>query len=136
MNDKVFHDTNILVYLYSVDDDEKRRVALSILDKHICFTSIQVLNEASNVWFKRLGWTGEQIYPYLDNIEHVCDAIVNVNRDTINLALILKDRYRYSYFDCLVLASALESECSIIYTEDLSNGQVINDRLVIVNPFS
>ena len=39
------------------------------------------------------------------------------------------------YWDCLILASALEHNCGILYTEDLQNGQIIEKSLKIVNPF-
>jgi predicted nucleic acid-binding protein len=45
---------------------------------------------------------------------------------TIELALELQERYGFSYYDCLIIASALEAECEAIYTEDLGNGQKIN----------
>jgi len=51
-------------------------------------------------------------------------------------ALSLKDRYGYSYYDCLMLASALEGNCRVIYTEDMSDGQMIDGALEIINPFN
>jgi len=107
MNDRAFLDTNILIYFYSESETEKRQIAYQILNNHYCVTSIQALNEASNVWFKRYGWNGTRIKKHLDNIELVCDEIIQIQRETINMALSLKDRYGYSYYDCLILASAL-----------------------------
>lgn len=43
--------------------------------------------------------------------------------------------YVFSYWDSLVISSALESGCSILYSEDMQNGQVINKKLTIKNPF-
>jgi len=51
------------------------------------------------------------------------------------MALALKDRYGYSYFDSLMLASALNGNCHIIYKEDMRDSQIIGDTLKIVNPF-
>jgi predicted nucleic acid-binding protein len=45
------------------------------------------------------------------------------------------NRYHFSYWDSLIVASALESGCSILYSEDLQDGQVIENSLKIVNPF-
>ena len=72
----------------------------------------------------------------LDNIEMVCDEILMIGRGTISTALSLKDQYGYSYYDCLMLASALESNCDVIITEDMNSGQVINGQLKIENPFT
>jgi predicted nucleic acid-binding protein len=71
----------------------------------------------------------------LDGIEAVCDEIMIIQRKTINKALNLKDNYGYSYYDCLMLAAALEGNCDTIFTEDMSDGQIIEDQLKIVNPF-
>jgi len=107
-----------------------------ILDSQNCVTSLQAFNEAGNVWFKRYGWDGTKIHKHLDNVDLVCDEVVAIGRSTINLALSLKDRYGYSYYDCLMLAAALESGCNIIMTEDMADGQVINGQLTIKNPFA
>ena len=135
MNDKVFLDTNILIYLYSESESGKRNAACQSLNIYDCITSIQALNEASNVWGRKYGWSGEKIKNHLDNIETVCDEIVLIQKNTIKKALELKDDYGYSYYDCLMLASALEYKCGIILTEDMSNGQIIDGELKIINPF-
>jgi len=135
MSDKAFLDTNILVYLYSENEPEKRNAACQALNNYDCVTSIQALNEASNVWVRKFGWSGEKIKAHLDNIETVCDEIMLIQKKTIIKAVDLKDQYGYSYYDCLMLASALEYKCNVILTEDMSNGQIIDDEMKIINPF-
>ncbi|MDR2600813.1 MAG: PIN domain-containing protein [Oscillospiraceae bacterium] len=135
MNDKAFLDTNVLVYLYSEDDEQKRNAACEALNNHDCVTSTQVMNELSNVWFRKFNLSAAKIKEHLDNIESVCNETHIINRATINYALSLKERYEYSYFDSLMLASALESNCQLIFTEDMSNGQIIDNALKIINPF-
>jgi len=66
----------------------------------------------------------------------VCDEIVMIGRGTITTALSLKDQYGYSYYDSLMLASALESNCDSIMTEDMNSGQIISSHLKIENPFT
>ena len=51
----------------------------------------------------------EKIKAHLDNIDLVCGEVLSIHRNTINKALALKDRYGYSYYDCLMLASALDA---------------------------
>ena len=53
MSVKAFLDTNILIYLYSENEADKRNVACHVLNNHSCVTNIQAMNEASNVWFKK-----------------------------------------------------------------------------------
>ncbi|MDP3217965.1 MAG: hypothetical protein Q8S73_27920, partial [Deltaproteobacteria bacterium] len=54
---------------------------------------------------------------------------------TLAAAFEIRERYRFSWWDSLIVASALETECEQLYTEDLQHGQIIEDRLRIVNPF-
>ena len=134
MSGKAFLDTNILIYLYSDSENEKMDAAYRAVDTHDCVTSTQALNEACNVWLKKFGWNGSIIKEHLDNIELVCDEVAYVQKNTIFNALTIQERYGYTYYDCLMLSSALEYNCDIILTEDMADGQVINDRLTIVNP--
>lgn len=135
MNGKAFLDTNILIYVYSAKEVIKRDAVCQLLNQYDCITSIQIFNEASNVWFKKFGWNSERIKEHLDNIELICEEVLPVGRNTVNSALDLKEKYRFSYYDCLMLASALEGECSVIFTEDMNDGQYITKNLRIVNPF-
>ena len=135
MRVKVFLDTNVLIYFYSNDDEHKRAAAHNVLNNNDCVTSIQAMNELSNVWFRKFNWNSVKIKEHLDNIETVCDEVLPIHREIINDALVLKESYGYSYYDCVMLASALNGNCQIIYTEDMSNGQTIYDTLKIANPF-
>ncbi|MCL2693585.1 MAG: PIN domain-containing protein [Oscillospiraceae bacterium] len=136
MNGKAFLDTNILVYFYSESEKDKQNTALSVLNRHECVTNIHAVCEASNVFMKKFKWNPTKVKKHLDNIELVCDEILPVQRNTINKAIDIKDRYGFSFYDCLMLASALESDCQMIFTEDMSDGQIINDTLKIINPFA
>jgi len=42
-------------------------------------------------------------------------------------------RYGFSYYDSLIIASALECECSVLFSEDMQHGQIIESTLKIVN---
>ncbi|MEI6154767.1 MAG: DNA-binding protein, partial [Deltaproteobacteria bacterium] len=44
-------------------------------------------------------------------------------------------KYQYSYYDSLIISSALEKKCQILYSEDMQDGQTIEKTLKIVNPF-
>ena len=68
------------------------------------------------------------------NISKLC-FVQLVTKDTIFAALDLNKRYGYSYYDCLMLASGLENNCEIIFSEDMGDGQVIESKLKIINPY-
>jgi predicted nucleic acid-binding protein len=135
MRDRVFLDTNILVYLYSIDEDDKRDISCKFVNNADCVTSIQTMNEASNVWFRKHSLGKIEIAKYLDEIESVCDEVMLIRRKTLNLAMDIKERYGYSFYDCLMLASSTEANCTMILTEDMQDGQIIDGKLKITNPF-
>ena len=53
----------------------------------------------------------------------------------ILLASNLRDRYKFAYWDSLIVAAALDTGPDSLYTEDMQHGQVIEGRLTLVNPF-
>ena len=134
MSDKVFLDSNILLYVYSDSEPLKRNICKSVISENNCCTSTQALNELSNVCTKKWNISRNSIEDAIDEICSVCE-IIQINEGTIKKGLYLHEKYRYAYYDCLMLASALESECKEIFTEDMQNGQVIENVLTILNIF-
>ncbi len=134
MKDKVFFDTNMFIYLYSADEDAKRTVAEDLINRVTPVASIQVLNEISNILSKKFQKDFDEIKGVVDEITECC-MIEIVDEQTVRLALSIAKRYKYAYYDCLIIASALESHCDILCTEDMQNGQLIENKIKIVNPF-
>jgi predicted nucleic acid-binding protein len=134
MPDKVFIDTNVLIYGYSEDEPDKRQRAIDCVRSGEAWISTQVLNETINVLKRKFSLSYSQIR---DAVQELSEGfpIVLVSVNTIEIALNLAERYQYSYFDSLILASALEAGCQILYSEDLQDGQRIENQLMIVNPF-
>ena len=134
MPDKVFIDTNVLIYGYSEDEPDKRQRAIDCVRSGEAWISTQVLNETINVLKRKFSLSYSQIR---DAVQELSEGfpIVLVSVNTIEMALNLAERYQYSYFDSLILASALEAGCQILYSEDLQHGQRIENQLMIVNPF-
>lgn len=61
--------------------------------------------------------------------------VVPIKQTTVISAIDLHVQYKYSYWDSLIVATALESACKTLFSEDLQSSQVIEKRLKIVNPF-
>lgn len=134
MLDNVFIDTNILIYGYSQDEPDKQQKAINCIQSDNIWISIQVINETINVLKRKFSLEYSEINTVIQEIKEKFNiAIVSVN--TIETALNIGERYQYSYFDSLIIASALEFNCEIIYTEDLQDGQKIENKLTIINPF-
>lgn len=131
MSDK-FADSNILLYLFS-NDLSKKETALRIFNEGPVITS-QVIGENMNVCLRDFKFTADKALTHAQELQQNCDVRL-VNAVAIESALRLFKRYKYSFWDSLIVASALEANCSILYTEDLQHNQIIENKLTIVNPF-
>jgi len=134
MNDKVFLDTNVFIYLYSEDEPEKQSIALGIFGSAQCVTSTQVLNEFCSVCLRKLGMPSSEVLLSIKEIVENCE-ISYIDTATIQNALLLHNKYGYAYYDCLIMASAIHSDCKHLYSEDLQHNQLIEQKVRITNPF-
>ena len=139
MPDKFFFDTNLWVYLkaqnQSPDDLRKQQVVQTlILNLHEIAVSVQVLNEVANVLMKKFSFTEANTGNFLDEICKEFE-VVPLTSDITQKALKLKSAYSLSWFDSLIVAAALLTNCNFLYSEDMQNGLLIEKKLKVVNPF-
>lgn len=128
-----FLDTNIVIYSLSADLD-KQDIALSLLAGKP-MVSVQVLSETANIMRKKLGYKLPDVRAVIDRIAGECSMVQSLTTSTLQGGLHISERYGFSHYDSLIIASALEAGCSELYSEDMQHGQVISDRLKIINPF-
>jgi predicted nucleic acid-binding protein len=136
MKGKFFLDTNIVVY--SFNDSPKKDKALELIKsahvKNGCI-SYQVIQEFMNVALKKfekpLHYNDLQLY-LKKVLFPVCEVFPSER--LYSEALDISEGWKYSFYDSLIIASALESQCDVLYSEDLQNNQKIRN-LTIVNPF-
>ena len=129
----VFFDTNVLIYsIVQGDPRSERADALLAAGGMI---SVQGLNEFVSVARRKIGMPWNEVAEALDAILVLCPAPVPITFATHQSALELAERYGFGIYDGLVLAAALQSRCRILYSEDLQDGQLIEERLTIRNPF-
>lgn len=133
MHARPFLDTNILVY--SVAENEPRSEVAEALLAAGGMVSVQVLNEFVVTARRKLAMSWDEISEAASAIRTLCPTPVAVTVDTHDDARGLAQRYGFHFYDALVVASALAANCETLYTEDLQDGQVIDDRLTIRNPF-
>lgn len=134
MPDRVFIDTNILVYFISDEKKKKPRAKEIIFSSDKVFISSQVISEFISVCFTKKLLKTDEIMSVVDQFVEAL-RFVTVDEITIKRALQIKKKSQLSFWDCLVIASALENDCAILYTEDMQEGQIIEKALTIVNPF-
>ena len=130
--DKPFFDTNILLYLLS-KDKRKADCAEAIIAMG-GMISVQVLNEFASVAFRKLGMAYHEIREILNSIRAICQ-VQPVTIETHDLGLNIVERFGFSLYDSMIVSAALQSGCSILYSEDMQHGQEINAQLIITNPF-
>ncbi|GHV23965.1 ribonuclease VapC [Planctomycetales bacterium] len=136
----MFIDTNILVYAHIEDEPVKSAKAKMLIREQLAndeiVVSVQVLNEFyANLAKPRFNTPHAIIVDYLSGIVRSF-TVSPLNLSTVSAALRLKERYGYSWWDSLILAAALESDCEKCYSEDMQDGQLIENRLTVVNPLA
>ncbi len=134
MKDNCFIDTNIVVYCYTNDEPKKREKAISVCAEVNTYLSTQVLTELSNTLKKKFKVDWKDVELVISEISSGFQIFVN-QPNTIEKACQIADKYNYSFYDSLIIAAALASNCSILYSEDMQNGQIVENILTIVNPF-
>ena len=129
---KIFLDTNIILYAFT--DDPRSMVAETLLSRGADL-SVQVLNEFTNVARRKLAFDWKQVEQALQAIRLLARTIHPVDLDTHSGALDLAQRYKLSFYDALILSSALKARCDVLHSEDMQDGLLVEGRLRIENPF-
>ncbi|MFZ1678590.1 MAG: PIN domain-containing protein [Saprospiraceae bacterium] len=136
MRDKVFFDTNILIYMQSGMNPAKMKTSRQLFEKsssdHLIVLSTQVLQEFFVAMTRKLNHdpiTIKNLLNLFDDFE-----IVTINTSIIFEAIDTSVLNQLSFWDSLIICSAVSSHCKVIYTEDMNHGQVIRG-VEIVNPF-
>ena len=133
MSDKAFFDTNVFVYAI-IQDDPRSDHAEELIAQGGTI-SVQVLSEFAAVARRKTKMPWVEIRRALDGIKVLCPDPLPITLDTHREALAIAERYGYRIYDALIVASALEAKCTILYSEDMQDGQVIEKRLTTRNPF-
>jgi len=128
-----FLDTNVLLYLLSGETDKADRAEELIAGGGVI--SVQVLNEFASVASRKLGLSWSEIRDVLESVRAVSRTEV-LAVETHDRGLALAERYGFSVYDSMIVASALLAGCKTLYSEDLQDGQRLEDQLVVRNPFN
>ncbi len=127
-----FFDTNVLIYLASGDPARADR-AEKLLTKGGA-TSVQVLNEVANVARRKMQMSWPEARSFLSILRRLL-SVHSVTTEIHENGLAFAERYNLSVYDAMIAASALAADCDTLWSEDMQDGMVINDRLRIINPF-
>ncbi|MCX7094294.1 MAG: PIN domain-containing protein [Methylobacter sp.] len=130
--DRPFFDTNVLLYLLSEDNLKADRAEAIIASGGII--SVQVLNEFASVASRKLRMSYVEIRDVLATIRAVCQTQA-LTVDTHDRGLDIAERFGFSLYDSMIVSSALQCGCSVLYSEDMQHNQKIDAQLLVINPF-
>ena len=127
-----FLDSNVLVYAFTTD--ARAQKAEDLLARG-CTISVQGLNEFANVARRKLRMDWQEVDAALASIKILCHAVRPLDLATHESAMRLSQRFGFSIYDALIVAAALQADCSVLWSEDMQDGLVVEGRLRIANPF-
>ncbi len=136
-----FIDTNIWLYRFFDDQrieakerDRKRNIAISITDPSNLMISTQVINEISVNLIKKAKLNENQIKAMIQSLYNRCQ-VLEFNLTILESASDLRTQYNLSFWDSLIVASALSGGADALYSEDMQDGLIVSQQLTIINPF-
>lgn len=131
---RTFLDTNVLIYALAENDPRSPKAEELLAAGGT--VSVQVLNEFASVARKKLKLSWAEIAEAIDAFLLLCPSPLPITVELHEAARKIAEKHGYGIYDGLVIAAALEAGCSVLYSEDLQNGQHINSQLTIRNPFT
>jgi len=136
MSDNAFVDSNIWLYAFFLrpGEDALHERAKKLIEMPARYViSDQVIAEVSSNLLRKAGMSEDALVEIVSSFYSRC-RVVGPDHETHRKASRLRSFYQFSYWDSLIVASALEAGCSILYSEDMQDGQVIESTLTIRNP--
>ena len=127
-----FFDTSVLIYLLSEDPEKPDRVEELLAENGLI--SVQVLNEFTTVSRRKFGLSSLECREILGTVRAVCETHP-LTVESHDLGVEISERYGFSVYDSMIVASALLAGCRTLYSEDLQHRQVIDGNLTVINPF-
>ena len=136
MKKKILIDTNLWIYLYSKDPIQKYLPVRELVNQKfdLIIVTTQILGEIFNVLTRKKIVEFEEAKKIISEITSTF-SIIATDTPQVLQALEIYSRYKYSYWDSLIIATALLNDCEFIYSEDMQHQQTIENKITIINPF-
>ena len=126
-------DTNVIVYAFGLEDRSEPARALLGTGPQV---AVQSLNEFALVARRRLAMTWPEVYEALAAIALLCPRPQALTLEVHRAGLRLAERHRLAIYDAMIVAAALAGGCDTLWSEDMQDGLVVEQRLTIRNPFA
>jgi len=134
MSVKAFFDTNVLIYAVTEGDPRSARAEELLASEGVL--SVQILNEFVSVARRKMLMSWSDVTEALHAFRVLCPSPLPITIEIHEAALQIAEKHGYNIYDALVVAAALEAGCATLYSEDLHDGQTIDGRITIRNPFA
>lgn len=134
MSSPVLIDSNVWIYAFMKGEEARIVSANRLIEQtdSIILTT-QIINEVCSVLLRKNRISTQAVSHYIDYFygEYV---VALLEESTLRLAATLRIRYNFSFWDSFVVASAIENQCVILYSEDMQH-QLVVQNTCIINPF-
>jgi len=134
MTGNIFVDTNLWIYLHS--KDPKQEIIAKLVKQNFSkiVISVQVVGEIYHTLTRKGIKSATEAKSILQNVASSFPPVI-ITQATVERAIDISIKSKFTYWDSLIIASSLESGCVYLYSEDMNHGQIINETLTIINPF-
>jgi predicted nucleic acid-binding protein len=131
-----FLDSNVWLYAFIKGQDSNKTAKAIILINALStiFVSTQVINEVCVNLLRKQRASETEIRDVIDDFFTLYN-VIELDQEQLIHASNLRERYSLSYWDSLIIAAALASKTSIIYSEDMQDGLLVENQVTLVNPF-
>lgn len=139
-DERCFVDSNIWIYAVtqsgSIPPNPRHEAAKVLIRTIQPYISVQVINEVSYNLVKKFKFTESDIQTLVKSFYRTYTVCPIMDEVLLLEASSIRQRYNISFWDSMLVSTAIQSQCSIFYTEDMRHGLIVNDVLTIVNPFA
>ncbi|HEX8891614.1 MAG TPA: PIN domain-containing protein [Pyrinomonadaceae bacterium] len=130
-----FIDTNVWLYAFiQAQDQDKTAIAKTIIQSSEVAVSAQVINEVCVNLIKKAHLDEASIRNLIESF-YSKYRVAGLSKLSFIKASELREQYSFSYWDSLIVSSALAEEATTMYSEDMHSGLLVENRLRIINPF-
>jgi len=134
-----FIDSNVWIYAATQSQDNppdpRHETARQLINQVQPCLSVQVINEVTVNLLRKFNF-GEAEIRSLVRSFYKNYTVFALDADTFIQASTLREAYKLSFWDSLIVGSALQHHCDLLYSEDMQNSLVVENRLQICNPFA
>lgn len=140
----IFIDTNLWLYglveSQQIDESAKHDKIVSLLQSllptAVMYSSLQVLNECHWNLIRKFGYNDQEAQQVIERNILPISTVIPLTLPTYQQSFAYRTKYHFSFWDSLIVASAIECDCRVLYTEDMQHQQHIAEgSLTLINPF-